>query len=297
MTPKDLAAYVFLAIAWGLSFLVLDKVVAAFGWAGAVSFRVLFAGVALLVVAMLAGRRLALGRLWPRLTVVGATTVAGQLTGLSLATPRIGTAMTAIIVATIPLLSMLMDRLSGGARLTKAGIAGLLLGIVGVVLLVGFPAVPMTAEFLLGCVFAQGGAAASALGTVYASRRLREAGSFEVSTGSFLAGGLMTLPLLIWVPVPGTPSLDDYGWLAILGGVMSGLSYLIYFWLVPRIGATRAISVEFAVTVVAVIVGALVLEEALTPVQLVGGTVILAGCALVLGLFDRRRSGAPTPPS
>ena len=74
MTPKDLAAYLFLAIAWGLSFLVLDKVVAAFGWAGAVSFRVLFAGVALLVVAMLAGRRLALGRLWPKLTVVGATT-------------------------------------------------------------------------------------------------------------------------------------------------------------------------------------------------------------------------------
>lgn len=297
MTPRDLAAYVFLAIAWGLSFLVLDKVVAAFGWAGAVSFRVLFAGVALLLVAMLAGRRLALGRLWPKLTVVGATTVAGQLTGLSLATPRIGTAMTAIIVATIPLLSMLMDRLSGGPRLTRAGIAGLLLGIAGVVLLVGFPAVPMTADFLLGCAFAQGGAAASALGTVYASRRLRDAGSFEVSTGSFLAGGLMTLPLLLWVPVPGVPTLSDYGWLAILGGVMSGLSYLIYFWMVPRIGATRAISVEFAVTVVAVIVGALVLHEALTPVQLIGGAVILAGCALVLGVLDRRRGGAATPPS
>ncbi|MFP3498231.1 EamA/RhaT family transporter, partial [Pseudomonas sp. SIMBA_059] len=35
MQPRDLVAYMFLAIAWGFSFLVLLKVVHAFGWVGA----------------------------------------------------------------------------------------------------------------------------------------------------------------------------------------------------------------------------------------------------------------------
>lgn len=47
------------------------------------------------------------------LLVVGDTTVAGQLIGLSYATPRIGTAMSAILVATIPLFSMIIGRLWG----------------------------------------------------------------------------------------------------------------------------------------------------------------------------------------
>ena len=50
-------------------------------------------------------------------------------------------------------------------------------------------------------------------------------------------------------------------------------------------GATIAISVEFLVTVVAVLVGALLLGEHLSVVQLAGGAIVIAGCALVLGLL------------
>ncbi|MDQ1219685.1 hypothetical protein QE432_001243 [Agrobacterium sp. SORGH_AS 745] len=39
MAPRDLAAYIFLAITWGVSFLLLLHVVAAFGWIGAVTLR------------------------------------------------------------------------------------------------------------------------------------------------------------------------------------------------------------------------------------------------------------------
>jgi drug/metabolite transporter (DMT)-like permease len=44
------------------------------------------------------------------------------------------------------------------------------------------------------------------------------------------------------------------------------------------------------VTVVAVFVGAVLLHEPLTPIQLVGGAVIIAGCSQVLGLWPRRRT-------
>ena len=45
---------------------------------------------------------------------------------------------------------------------------------------------------------------------------------------------------------------------------MSATTYVLYFGLVARIGATRAISVEFVVTLVAVVIGALFLNEELS---------------------------------
>ena len=83
--------------------------------------------------------------------MLGATTVAAQLIGLSYGTPLIGTAMSAIIVATIPLFSMVIAHLWGIERITARGLAGLALGISGIFMLVGFPAVPVTPTFLIGC--------------------------------------------------------------------------------------------------------------------------------------------------
>jgi drug/metabolite transporter (DMT)-like permease len=66
---------------------------------------------------------------------------------------------------------------------------------------------------------------------------------------------------------------------------MSALTYVVYFGLVASIGATRAISVEFAVPVVAAAFGWAVLGERLTMAQLAGALAIAAGCALALGLL------------
>ena len=273
MKPRDLIAYIFLALAWGLSFLVLLKVVEAFGWAGAVSFRAFVAGATLLLAALVMRRRLDFHfGLWP-LVVVGATT------------PRVGTAMAAILVATIPLFSMLMGRLLGIETITKQGLLGLFLGFSGLVMLVGFPAVPVTPDFIAGCLGMIFSTFCAAFGSVYASQKLRSAGPWEVTTGAFLIGGAMTLPLLLVVPVPAMPDALDFLYLVIAGAGMSALTYVLYFGLVASIGATRAISVEFVVTVVAVLVGAVVLGEPLSVLQFVGGAVIIAGCALVLGLF------------
>lgn len=288
MRPRDLAAYLFLAIAWGLSFLLLLKVVAAFGWVGAVTFRCFIAAAILMALARTTRRRLTFPQNWMPLAVVGATTVAGQLIGLSYATPLIGTAMAAIFVASIPLFSMVISRLWGLEPITPARVAGLTLGTIGLLMLVGFPAVPITTPFLLGCAAMLFSTFSAAFGSNYASRHLKETGPWEVTIGAFLAGGIIALPLLAVVPVPGVPQPIDYLYLVALAGVMSSLTYVLYFGLVARIGATRAISVEFAVTVVAVLIGALVLDEPLTLIQVAGGVVIIAGCALVLGLIPAK---------
>lgn len=289
MKPGNIVAYLFLAVAWGFSFLLILKVVHAYGWVGAVSFRALVAGATLLITALVTRRRLDFSAGWQPFAVVGATTVAVQLLGLSLATPRIGTAMAAILVATIPLFSMVIAQLWGIERLTPRTLAGLLLGFAGVVLLVGFPAVAITPSFLFGCASSIASSIAAAFGSNYANRHLRGTGSWEITTGSFLAGGLLTLPLLLVAPVPAMPAPVDYFYLVVLGCVMSALTYVTYFRLVATIGATKAISVEFAVTLVAVIIGATFLGERLSALQLLGGAVVVCGCLLVLGLVPGRR--------
>ena len=100
---------------------------------------------------------------------------------------------------------------------------------------------------------------------------------------------LLTLPLLLVAPVPAPPEPMDYFYLIVLGCVMSALTYVTYFRLVATIGATKAISVEFAVTLVAVIVGATFLGERLSALQMLGGAIVVGGCLLVLGLVPGRR--------
>jgi drug/metabolite transporter (DMT)-like permease len=68
--------------------------------------------------------------------------------------------------------------------------------------------------------------------------------------------------------------------------------YVLFFGLLAAIGPTRAISVEFVVTVVAVAAGTLILGERLSTLQILGGVVIIAGCALVLGIWPGARRQA-----
>lgn len=288
MKTKDILAYIALAILWGLSFIVVLRVVSAFGWVAAVTLRAFVAAGTLFLLAGLTRRRLDFSAGWKHFAIVGATTVALQLGGMNYAMPMIGTAMSAILVATIPLFSMLIAQVTGIERLSLPRRCGLFLGFGGVVLLVGFPAVPMSWAFLFGCLCSLAAAFFAAVGSNYVGYRLRGVGSWEVTIGSFLTGGLMTAPLLLLVPVPGAPLPFDYLFLLIAGAVMSGATYLMYFWLVGRIGATKAVSVEFAVTLIAIAIGALLLDERLSATQFVGAATVVLGCALVLGLFSRR---------
>ena len=288
MTPRQLAAYVYIALAWGLSFLVLVRAVAAFGEVGTTVLRCLVAAATLYVYARASGRRLVFGWSVRPYLVIGATTVAGQLLGLNYAAPRIGTAMSAIIVTTIPLFSILLARAVGLEKLTLTRLTGLTLGVAGVAMLVGFPDQPPTRDFLVGCAVCGAACLFAALGNVYAGARMRDAGPVETTIGGFFVGALLCAPFLLLQPVPALPGLLDVLWVVILGAAMSAATYALYFRLVAEIGPTRAVTVEFVVTAVAVVVGALWLGERLTIFQIGGAAAITLGCALVLGLAPRR---------
>ncbi len=78
------------------------------------------------------------------------------------------------------------------------------------------------------------------------------------------------------------PGSGDFAFLLISACIMSALTYVLYFRLVGNVGPTKAISVEFVVTVIAVLVGAVFLKEQLSVIQFAGAAIIITGCALVL---------------
>ncbi len=274
-----------LAILWGGSFLLVLRVVDAFDWAGAVSVRALIASLTLYVLAKVSKRQLDFSVGAVPFLISGTTTVAIQLIGLSFAVPRIGTAMTAIFVGSIPLYSALIGRLLNIEKLPSFGYFGLALGFLGIALLVGFPKGNASKEYLLGIVVAVIGCISAAFGSNFSKMKMSSVGTWEQVIGAFFFGGLLTAPLLIFVPFQRTPTAGDWLNITALAVLCSSLCYAIYFKLVADIGATRAISVEFLVTVVAVLIGAFYLHENISLVQVLGGALVIVGCILILDLF------------
>jgi len=129
-----------------------------------------------------------------------------------------------------------------------------------------------------------------ALGGNYSKVKAQHIGAWEQTIGTFTFGGLYLLPFMFLVPIVKTPTLASFGWLFLLAATASSLAYILYFRLVAEIGATKALTTEFMVPVVAVIVGATFLGETVTLTDLVGAACILLGSSLVLGLLPLRRN-------
>lgn len=283
MTKKQLAIYLSIALIWGCTWVLILKVVQAFG-GGGIALRAIIGSLSLIIGALATKRKLNFGPFIP-LLIVGATTVAGQLIGFNLATPMVGTAITAIFAATIPMFSMVIGQIWKIEHISKPGYIGLVLGIVGVVMIVGFPAVEIDGKFILGCTMCVLGAIAAAFGSNYTQKYLQGIGYWEQTIGAFMIGGIFMLPLFVMNPPKSAPRLVDYVYLIVLAVISTGVAYILYFKLVSEIGATSALTVEFLVTLIAVLVGAGLLGESLSVVQIIGAGVIMLGCGLVLNLI------------
>ena len=271
---------------WGLSFVWLTKVVETFGWVGGVSFRSFAAVLVLLVLAKI--MKVALNYQptdTKHYAILGATSVAMNLGGMTFALSKLGTAVTAILVTTIPLYSALIERVWGKVKHTPLMILGLWIGFGGVVILIGLSSQEMNRDFLLGFLGSTIASFGFALGGNYSKVRAQHIGAWEQTIGTFTFGGLYLLPFMFLVPIVKAPTLSAFGWLFLLAATASSLAYILYFRLVAEIGATKALTTEFMVPVVAVIVGAVFLGEMVTVTDLIGAAAILLGSALVLGLL------------
>ncbi|PID36738.1 MAG: EamA family transporter [Rhodobacterales bacterium] len=279
-----------LGFLWGASFTGTTVAIEGYGPFTVVALRVAMAAVVLTALARIGGHRLpARGtRQWRR---VWAVAIGMGLFGnvlpfllLSWAQAHVASGFAGVSMAAVPLITLLLAFvILKTETLTVIKIVGLLLGAAGVVVLIGPEALASKGGNLenlarLACL---GAALCYALATVLA--RLVPNGVDQIAFAATItiAATLLIAPLAIAVEglptlAPARPTIA----LILLGLFGTALAQIVMLAIVREAGPTFLALVNYMVPIWSVVLGALLLAEALPPSLIWALGIILVGVAL-----------------
>ena len=282
MSPADLARLVGLAAVWGLAFVFIRVAVPPLGPVALTVIRTLVAGCALFLVARAIGVELGWRTRWRRFLAFGIVNSAIPFMLISAAEEAMTAAFAAILVATAPLFGALIAAVWAGEPLTARRVGGLLAGVAGVALLVGWnpTGAPLPPAWAIAATL--GAAALFGVAANYTRLRIRDIPPLVTAAGSQLCAGALLLPLVAAVPPVAMPSAIEWASALALALLSSALAFLLYFRLIANVGAVKTLTVNFLSPLFGVSGGVLLLGEPVTANMVAGTAVILTGTALVL---------------
>jgi drug/metabolite transporter (DMT)-like permease len=288
MRPRDVIELLLLSVLWGGAYLFTRAAVPAFGPAPLVSMRLGIAALMLLPIVAWQGNLAQLRQRPLALFNVGVPFTALPFLMMTWGALHVTAGLSAVLNATAPMFAALIAHFVIKDRLGASRSAGLVLGFVGVLILMGSGGVSLkTADGPLAVAAVLGTALIWSVGATYTRHRMAGIDPLVVTCGSLGAASLVLAPLA-WATWPATPpGARAWAEMAFLGLFSSGLGMWMYFRLLSRIGAVRAMSVTFLSPLVAMVSGAVYLGEALTLQMLAGCAIVLLGTALSLGLIGR----------
>lgn len=284
MDTASLFRLILLAALWGGSFLFLRIGAPVFGPAALIAFRVAIAAVFLWLASLWLKKKLEFGRHWKHYLIIGLLNSAFPFLLFAYAAQSLSASLLSIINATSALWGAVIAALCLRTPITRSIALGLLCGLAGVVLLVGYSvSLPGGADWpaMLSGLIAP---VSYSVASTYTKACPTQATPFGNAHGSMWMASLLVLPLVFFVPLRQTPLPGDWAAVTALGVLCTGAAYLLYFRLIQDVGPTRALSVTFLVPLFGVLWGALFLNEAIGWDKVTGGLLVLAGIALTTGL-------------
>ena len=199
--------------------------------------------------------------------------------------------LVAVLISLAPLLTVLLSILVLGERIpSRIQLAGLAAAFAGVAVLLVTRSTglgPLQDGDLRGHAMALAVALLMACVTVYARLRLGGADPLAMAAGQIVGGLLVSLPVMLLVGE--TVALAEVGvqsWVAIVasGSVGLGASFVLFLGMIGRHGPTASLLALYVMPVAAATLGALFLDETITPQMGVGAVLVLLGVVL----FTRR---------
>jgi drug/metabolite transporter (DMT)-like permease len=289
MRRGDAGKMVSVAAIWGASYLFIRVGAPAFGAVAMGGVRAVAAALLLLPLLLWRGQLAALRQHWRGIAFVGVTNAALPFLLFNYAALTIPAGLSSILSATTPLFAALIGAIWLGDRLTPGRMAGLALGFGGVVLLVAgklhfLPQhdVLNTALASLACLVAT---LLYGISGNFSKRYLSEAPPLAVATGSQVVAAILLVgPALALWPAE-APSAKAWGAVLALAALCTTFAYVLFFGLIARLGASKAMSALFMIPAFGVLWGCVFLGESLTWQMAGSCLVILAGCALTTGLL------------
>ncbi|WP_235201399.1 DMT family transporter [Microbacterium sp. CH12i] len=200
------------------------------------------------------------------------------------------------MVATVPLFAVIIAMLRGDrSALAPVRLGGLLLGFVGVAVVVVGPGLfphGQASIFAIGEVMLT--ALLYAIAPFIVAHKLAQVPSIGTITLALFATGLGYLPAALLTQHE-VPTLRSTVSLVLLGVICTAVAFVAFFALIREVGPVRAPLFTYINPVVAILLGALVLAEPITPGLLMGFPLIIIGCWFAA--TGGRLRPRPSPPS
>jgi drug/metabolite transporter (DMT)-like permease len=205
------------------------------------------------------------------------------------------TGLSSIINASVPMFGALVAWLWLGDKPGPWRIAGLVLGFTGVALLAwdqaGIKTENQSLHPLWAIVACIGACISYAIAASFTRLHLQDVPPLVAATGSQIGATIgMALPAAYLWPAA-APSPVAWLSLLVLGGLCTGVAYLLYFRLLNDCGPSKTLAVTYLIPLFAVTYGVLLLEEHFTPLMGLHALIVLLGTAMATGMIDPKAMG------
>jgi drug/metabolite transporter (DMT)-like permease len=280
MTRRGWLLFAAMSVIWGLPYLFIKVAVAHLAPPVIVFGRTSLAAAVLLVLAARAGAIGPALRHWRPVLAFAAIEMAGPWLLLTNAEKRLPSGLTGLLVSCVPIFGALSAYALGDRHALRfVRVVGIAVGLGGVALLVngdfGSGAIPWSsvAEVLLVCV-------GYATAPFIVARRLGAVPTIGVVAVAVTAVALVVAPLAWFARPSAMPPATTLWAMLGLAVVCTGIAFIVFFALIAEVGPARATLITFVNPAVAVVLGAVVLDESITAATIGGFVLVLTGCWL-----------------
>jgi drug/metabolite transporter (DMT)-like permease len=289
MTRQAWLLFAAMSVIWGIPYLLIKVAVGELSPAAVAGSRTLLAAVVLLPLAAHLGALRPALRAWRWVVAFGLLEMDGPWLLLGRAETRVSSGFAGLMIATVPIVGVLIARLRGDRNaFAPVRLRGLGVGILGVVALVGIDSlsgqvdVVSVVELLLVAV-------GYAVAPVIANTVLAPVPAIGVIAVSVTVVAAGFLPWTVAGYAGGLPSAEVVWSILGLGLVCTALAFVLFFRLIALAGPVRATVITFINPAVAIMLGILVLAEPLTWGMVLGFPLVL------LGAYWATRAVGPGP--
>jgi drug/metabolite transporter (DMT)-like permease len=290
MSARNWGLLLLLSLLWGSSFFFYKVLVAVLPPVTVVLGRVGLAAIAMNLWLLGQGQSMPMSaRLWLRFLLLGFLNSSLPFVLIAWGELHISSGLASILNATTPIFMVAVAHWGTDDEKLSAGKAiGIALGILGVIVLVG-PGVLGGGGAIWGELAVIAASCCYGFGGV-SSRRFQDLSPLQAATGQMTGATIPLIPLSLLIDHPWTlaaPHLDVWAaWLAI-ALVNTALAYVVYYRMVANVDVTYISLVTLLIPVIALLLGAVFLDESVTLQALAGMAIIALGLAAIDGRLFR----------
>jgi len=287
---------ILLAAIWGASYLFIKVAVDEIAPAPMMAVRTLLAAAVLIgYVVWRFGRDRAAAELraaWRHCLVLGVLNAALPFWLIAWGEQHIDSGLAAVVQSSVPIFNaLLVLRFLPHERLNRTRGFGLAIGIAGVAVVAGIH--PEGGGLAVAGAVAVVASSLSYAGAgVYGQRAVSGTAGPVLAAGSMLAGGLILTPIAAFQVPAEMPSLEATASVLALSLLGTAVAQLILFRMLALHGSSRLSLVTYLMPGFALVYGALLLDERITPAILGGLVLILGGVTIASGKARLRRAEA-----